>query len=504
MPDHHSHKHRTLRGVLWNSLRVFGQTAISLATGIVLARLLQPEDFGLLALAMVFIGVADLIAAAGMEPAVIQRRDLTETHLRVATTLSLLSGTLLALLFWALAQPISAFFGEPRVAAIIPVLACGLALTAATATSRGLLIRRMEFRILLAIDLVAYLVGSTGVSIGMALLGYGVWSLVVGTVVTLVIQGVALAWIEPLRFPLSLSRREARDLLGFGGAVSLNEVINYFASNVDYLVIGRYLEATRLGLYARAYSLASMPVSKIASSLSGALFPSYAEVQHDREKLGRGYLKTIHATALLTFPLLAGFIVSGELIIVGLLGEKWRPAAAAFRILALAGAFKTIFHLAGAVAQATDNMRGEIARQSVYLALLVAGCWLLVGQGIEAVAWVVVFASFWLYLSMAQFVQRITGISWADFFRAQRPGVFLAGLVAVCELPLLWLGREAGCSALTTLFLVIAVSALVAVLGVLFLPQSLLGPMPAWVLRHLAHNFPPWLRLWIERRFAEE
>lgn len=504
MGDSDSHKRRTLTGVAWNFVRVFGQTLASLGTGIVLARLLQPEDFGLLAVAMIFIGVADLVASVGMEPAVVQRKELTDQHLRVATTLSLISGSILTLIFWALAHPISLFFNEPRLEAIVPVLAVGLGFSATFASSRGLLIRQMDFRRLFLIDLVAYLVGYAGVAIGMALLGFGVWSLVIGTVVSLVIQSIAVAFVARPRWPLSLSSTEVKDLLGFGGEVSLNNTINYLGASVDYMVIGKFLDATVLGLYTRAYQLVSMPLNKIAGTIAMALFPSYAEVQHDRERLARVYLKTINATALVTFPILTGFAIAGELVVVGLYGEKWGMAVPAFRILALAGFFKTIFHLAGPVAQATDNVRGEIRRQLVYLVILAVGCYFLVEYGIEYVAWVVVVSSFWLYLSMAQLAGRIVGCSWGEFFRAQVPGVVLSGQLAVVLIPVVWIVLNyLKLSALFGLLIVVIVCMLTTAAGFLLLPKNLMGEMPGWIVRHFENRLPMSMRKWIEKKFPE-
>lgn len=503
MPDSaaHSHKQRTLRGVLWNFLRVFGQTLLSLSAGIVLARLLPPADFGLLAICMIFIGFAELVAAAGMGPAVVQRPALTDTHLRVATTLSLMTGAGLAGLLLAAAPVISGFFGDSRVADILPVLAIGLFASAASAVSRGLLVRRMDFRRLFVIDIGAYVVGYAGVAITLALLDFGVWSLVAGTVVSILLQSAAALWAAPPRFPLSLSGRETRELLGFGGGVSLNNTVNYLAANVDYLVIGKFLDATLLGLYTRAFQLVTMPLSKIAATLSGALFPSYAEIQHDRQKLGRAYLKAVNATSLLTFPILAGFAVAAELVIVGLYGENWRAAAPVFRILALAGVFKVVFHLAGAVAQATGNIHAEVRRQAVYLAILSVGCLLAVRHGIEAVGWVVVLGSLWLYLSMGQLACRIVGCRWRDFLGAQLPGVALAVLIGAWQGLLLWLdARYLGLPPALGLIWLILLSAAFGAWMVLWLPSAIVGPMPAWIFGQFAHKLPRPLQGWISRR----
>lgn len=505
MADAGSLKQRTLRGVVWNFFRVFGQTVFGFVAGIVLARLLPPEDFGLLALATVFIGVADLISSVGMGPAIVQRATLSEQHVRVATTLSLISGTLLTAIFWWLAVPISLFFNEPRVADIIPVLAVGLGISATMAAGRGLLIRKMDFQRLFVIDLGAYLVGYAGISIVMAVLGYGVWSLVAGTVASLVLQSVAIAWVAPPRFPLSLSRREALELLGFGSEISVNNIVNYFARNVDSVVIGKYHDATPLGFYSRAFNLAAMPVSRIASSVSGALFPSYAELQNDRRRLSRAYLKAVNATALLTFPILIGFVISAEPVIVGLYGEAWRPAIVVFQILAFSGLFKTIFHLAGAVAQATNHVRAEIGRQLVYLLILTVGSLALVERGIEAVASVVVVASLWMYLSMAHLVRRIVGFSWRDFFAAQIPGVLLSLVVALAEWLVLQLDRAClSLPAPLTLLLVILVSAVAVLLALLFLPARYLGEIPASFFQHLAPRLPAAWRNWIGKRFPAD
>lgn len=497
-----SHTQKTVRGIAWNFLRVFGQTALSLGTGIVLARLLPPADFGLLALAMVFIGFAELVASVGMGPAVVQQQNLSPLHVRVATTLSLAVGTVLALCCWLLASPLATFFDDPRVADILRVLSVGLWFSAATAVNRGLLQRRLDFRQLFYIDVGSYAFGYTGVATTLALLDFGVWSLVFGTVTSLVLQALLVAFVEPPPRRLALSRPEALQLLGFGSGVSINNTINYLAANVDYIVIGKLLNATVLGLYTRAFQLVTMPLSKIAATLGGALFPSYAEIQNDPKRLGRAYLKAVNATALLTFPILTGFAVSAEIVIVGLYGENWRPATAAFRILCLAGVFKAIFHLAGPVAQATGNIFGEVRRQTVYLAVLTTGCLLAAPYGIEAVAWAVVAGSLWLYLAMAQLVRRITGCGWADFFRSQLPGACVSALIAIVQLACirldsLWLHLPPTLS----LILLIAVSGLAGAWAFFYLDPRLVGPMPAWLCRHYAHKIPQPFRSWVERRF---
>lgn len=501
MPD--SHKRRTLHGVAWNFLRVFGQTLLSLGAGIILARLLPPSDFGLLALAMVFIGFAELIASIGMGPAIVQRAQLDEQVLVVANTLSLIAGGLLFALCWLLAPALSQFFGDPRVADILRVLSIPLWASALAAVSRSLLIRQMNFRRLFAIDLAAYLLGHAAVSISLALLGHGVWSLVWGTTVSLLLQAAAALILSRPPLRLSLSATMTRELLNFGGGVSLNNTINYLAANVDYLTIGKFLSPTLLGLYTRAYQLVTMPVSKIAATLSGALFPSYAEIQQDRARLGRAYLKAVNATALVTFPILAGFAVAAETVIGGLYGPHWLEATPAFRTLALAGMLKAIFHIAGPIAQATGHIYAEVKRQTVYLITLGIGCLVTVAHGIEAVAWAVVLGSLWLYLAMAQLACRIVGCRWRDFFGAQLPGLALAAVVGLVQALYLFATRNGIMPTELRLGGLLLVSGLAGAWGFFYLPSRWIGPMPAWLCQQYAHKLPRSAQSWLQQRFPD-
>lgn len=503
-PDHtDSHKQRTLSGIAWNFLRVFSQTFLGLGIGIALARLLPPADFGLLALAMVFIGLAELVSSLGMGPAVIRFANLTERHLRVALTLSLLMGGTLVVLFWLLADQIAALFGDERVADVLRILSVGLGFSALAAVSRGLMLRALDFKRLFKIEAVTYLVGSGAVSITLAVLGYGVWSLVIGAVVTLALSAIALLIARPPKWGVSLSRPEVRDLLGFGSWVSLNNFINYLAANVDYLAIGKFLSPALLGLYSRAYQLVTLPLNKIAATLSAVLFPSYSEIQHDLDKLRRAYLKAVNATALITFPILAGMAVAAETVITGLYGDNWREASAALGILSVAGMLKAVFHLAGPVAQATGHIYAEVKRQAIYLGILSAGCLAAVSYGIEAVAWAVVLGSLWLYLSMAQLAGKILSVGWGEFFKSQLPGLAVAAIVSLMVvLTLESLSHWDWMPTPVRLIIVVAVAGLSFLVCFFYLPGRIVGEMPAWLCLNYANRLPAPARDWLVRHFS--
>jgi PST family polysaccharide transporter len=305
------------------------------------------------------------------------------------------------------------------------------------------------------------------------------------------------------RLPLSLAARETRELLGFGSGMSLNSVINYLAANVDYATISRYIGASALGLYGQAYRLISLPVSKIAGTLSSAMFPSFSEIRGDKARLRRAYLRGVGATSLVTFPVLIGSLAAAETVITGFFGEQWRSASLAFRILAVAGMLKAIFHLAGPLAQASGRITSEIWRQGVYLAVLTAGCLVGLRFGIEGVSCAVVIGSFWMYVAMANLALDIVDGEWQDFFLAQRPGLIVGALTGIVALALELANHEL--MHLPTplmLFAVVVCCATCATLCVLYLPAALIGDLPVWLLDHSRDRLPRGLGAWLGRRLG--
>lgn len=491
MTDGGGHTERTVRGVVWNFFRVMSQTFLSVGVMAVLARLLVPEDFGLMTLSMIFIGFANLLSSMGMGQALIQRASLSDRDIRLAGTLSVLMGSVLLAFFWLTAEPVALFFDSPRMTDILRALALGLWLTSFAEISRALLMRKLEFRQLFGIELVAYVLGHGITSISLALAGYGVWSLVVGNVVALAVSSILfIFFVRPPLKPL-WNLHEARELLSFGFGVSVNSTVNYMAVNADYAVIGKYMNDGVLGLYSRAYHLVTLPLTRISATLTGVMFSSYSEIQTDIARVKRAYLLVVSATSLLTLPILSGFVVAGELLIVGLFGEQWREASEVFRILCVAGMIKSVAHLAGSVVQATGNVYSEVKRQVIYLVMLLIGCLFAVPYGINAVAVAVVIASVWLYLSMAQLALQVVCGNWGEFFRAQIPGLMLSLTVVAGGLAFRWLDEMYWhASTWVGLVAVIAVSGISYLVGVLFLPRKLIGETPAWLLQRLEGRLP--------------
>ena len=495
-----SHSDRTVSSVNWNLLRVIIQTGLGLMVSILLARILPPEDFGLLATAMIFLGLAELVGSMGMGSAVIQRANVTKDDIATAGTLSVITGLVLALAVAAIAPWLADLFKEPEVTRVVQAMALGLFISAIAAVPKGMIMRRMDFKCLFFIDLIAYMSGYAGLAIVLALNDFGVWSLVWGALLSMALTSGMVIFSEPLRIKWRLKWTEAKSLLRFGGGMSLNSLINYCAANVDYFSIGKFLDQHALGLYSRAYHLVTLPLNKVATTLTSVMFPAYSEIQADPTRVKTIYLRIVEVIGLVIFPVMIAFAVAGEYVIVGLYGPNWYPAVDAFRILALAGMLKVIFHLAGPVVQASGYVYHEVARQAVYLLVLAVGCVLVAHKGIEAVAWVVVTGSAWLYLSMAQLVLRIVGGQWSQFIKAQLPGLVLAGFVALANVAAMTFIANLGLPPEIGLLVIVLVCGVVYLLGFLYIPAVFIGTSPAWLISKYASKMPTYVGLYLQTR----
>lgn len=496
-------KQRTLSGFNWKSLSVAMQNLLAFTVSVVLSRLISPQVFGLFGMAAIFTGFALHIATLGMEPAIVQRRDLTEGHLRSGMTLSVLMGLTIMTVLWLLADRVAVFFHEPRVALVLRVLSLIFVFSGLSSTSMGLLRRRLEFDLIFKAELTAYLLGYTAVSITLAALGYGLLGLVAGTLAMHVISCFLIIYFArpPLKF--GWQWKDARELLGFGGGVSLIRLFGAAATRVDNIVIGRFLTAVHLGLYARAYNIMFLPLVRFTSIFSSVLLPVYVKMQDDRPRIADGYLKALGAATLFVFPVMIGLMLCARYVVVGLYGPKWEGAILALRVLCLAGIFKVGSSMAGPVIQASGRVYLQVWREGAYLALLTVGVLAWVRYGLIGVGLAVVLASLYYYVTMSRQTLSLLGVGWRAFYQAQRPSLVIALIVGLAQglmIPVLEQALGEGWM-LLKLFLLLGVSAAVFSLSLLYLPASVKGEVPAWIARNYAPFLPRPIRGFILDRF---
>jgi O-antigen/teichoic acid export membrane protein len=325
-----------LQGVKWTGLaRVFNQ-ASTLGVNIVLARLLAPADFGLLGIALIFTGALGVITELGFSAALIQRKVVDEAHRSTAFWTALGVGGLLCGLTWAGSPWAATYFAAPPVRAVLDLLALQFIVAPLATVQGAMLARELQFQRLALREIAATAFGSI-VKVVLALLGFGVWSLVYGTLLTMVFNVLLLWTAYRWRPAMRFSRTAFRELFGFGGHLTLSNVLDFVSENVDYFIVGKFLGAAPLGIYTLSYNLVTFPQRKMVSVLSAVTFPTFSRLQHDDAALRRAYLRLVSYVSLASFPMLIGLIIVAPEFIRVVYGEKWIEAILPIQILGGAG-----------------------------------------------------------------------------------------------------------------------------------------------------------------------
>lgn len=482
---------RTSTAVVWNLVRVIGQTGLGIVTSVVLARMLSPEDFGIIAATLIFVMFSEIVASVALSAAIVQRENLSDKHINTAITMSPLLASFIAVVFWFLAEPAAVYFQSPLLVDALRVLIIGMWAVTMSSVFRGLLMREMAFKQLMVIDFVTYAIGYSVVGIGLAYLDYGVWSMVYGTVAWQVTSAVWLWWSAGHRYKPQFFAKEAKELVVFGSGISINNMVNFFTNKSIETILGGHLGMVALGLYNRAATTAHIPFVKIAVTISQVMLASYSQVQNDQAVLRERYFKAIRLISSLSIPVLAGLYASGEYVITGMYGEKWRAAGEIFQILCIFGMFNNILHLAGAVVQATGSIYREVRRQVVVAILTLFAVLFAVDYGLVGVAWAAVFASVVLYLLMAQLSLDIVGGRWRDYFLAQLPALTISIPIVFVDYWVIRLFETLGnVSNELGLLLLIGSSGITFVICLVYFPDRWIGGVREWLLQTYSHKLP--------------
>jgi O-antigen/teichoic acid export membrane protein len=381
-----------LSGLRWVAgAKLLGQL-VTWGITIVVMRILDPEDYGVLAMATVLVAFLAMMAQFGVGAAAVQAVDMDEARLRQIFGLVILINSALFLLLFLTAPLVGWFFDEPRLVAIIRVLGLQFVLMMFSVIPSAQLSRKLDFKGQSLVDLSGAIASSLA-ALASALAGLGVWSLVWASLVMEAWRGAGLNIIAPFRLWPDFRLRGTRRFLLFGGNLTAARIVWFFYSQADIVIAGKLLGRDLLGVYSVALHLASMPVHKLSAVINQVAFPAFARIQNDREKFASHFLLAVRMLSFAAFPVLWGLSSVASELVVLLLGEKWRAAALPLQLLALIMPLHMLAPFLNTAAQGIG--RADIALKQMLLAALVmpiafvAGSqWGLVGLSL---AWVLVF-----------------------------------------------------------------------------------------------------------------
>lgn len=325
-------KNKTIKGVGWSAIDNVAGYAVTFVVGIILARLLSPEDYGLLGLIGIFTAVCTCFINAGFGSALIRKKDATEEDYNTAFMVNLGMSLLLYALLFVCAPLIANFFDRHELVALTRVSSLGLIIGALAMVQRTRLTKRIDFKTQTKITVTAAIVRSV-VGVTTAFFGWGVWALVAQSLVGDIV-GTALLWYFNRWVPcLRFSMASFRELFGFGSKLLASEIINTVWKEIYNVVIGKCYTPQTLGQYTRATMFSNLLSNNVSNVVQRVTYPVLSEMQDDRTRLKLGYQRIIRVTMLITFSCMLLLAAVSKSMIVMLIGEKWLPAASFLQIV---------------------------------------------------------------------------------------------------------------------------------------------------------------------------
>ena len=329
-------KSKTIHGLFWSFFERIGQQGIQFVISIILARLLLPEEFGLIAMLTIFMAVAQAFLDSGFGSALIQKQDADQVDESSIFYFNIFVGLAAAGLLCLAAPWIAAFYKTPILVPLTRVLSLNLIINAFGLVQTSLMTKRVDFKTQMKISMIATsLSGSIGTI--MAYKGFGVWSLVAFSLSGNFFRTVFLWVFNRWRPAWMFSFASLQSMFGFGSKLLFSGLINTVFQNLYLMVIGKIFSAADLGFYSRANGIQQLPVRNVSSTVSRVTYPVFSSIQDDKPRLKNGLRKAMTSMAMVNFPLMIGLIVVAEPLVQVLLTDKWLPCVPYLRLLCVVG-----------------------------------------------------------------------------------------------------------------------------------------------------------------------
>jgi len=421
-------KKRTIRGGFLAFCAQPAKFLLRMVSLVWLARVLVPEEFGVVGMVTAVTGVIGLFKDAGLSMVTVQRPTITDHQVSTLFWINLAVGTSLFIFSVLIAPFLVTFYREPRLFWVTIFLGTGFIFNGAATQHQALLRRQMRYFELVVIDVLS-LVISVATGIAMAAWRFGYWSLV-GMQVILPVANTILVW---LAFPWIPGRPRRnigiRSMVQFGGTVTLNSLVVYLAYNTDKILLGRYWGTGALGIYGRSYQLVNMPIEQLNGAVDSVAFPVLSRLQDDPSRSRNYFLKGYTLVLALTIPFVVVCAMFADEIILVVLGPKWKDAGVILRLLAPSGLAFALINPLGSLVMAKGYVGRSLKMALAIAVVLITGYVIGLRNGPAGVAIGFSIGMMLLVVPMIIWARHGTSISTLDIFRSiSKP--FIAGVIA--------------------------------------------------------------------------
>lgn len=421
-------KKKSATAIGWDFGGTLAKSLSGFVISIFLARLLTPEEFGLVGMAMVFITVSQVFIDVGFASALIQNQNTTNLSYSSVFWLNVVLGIVLTCIVYICAPYIGSFYDNQDITKLVKWLSLIFVFNAFSIVQTTLLKKKLHFKVLSLSTMVAGFIGGI-CGVVFAFLDYGVFSLVIQNIVTAILITIFLWSASDWKPDLKFSLHEIKKLLGFSSYVFIDRFVSSIFQRLDIIVIGKMLSPSTLGFYTRAVSLNNQITTYSSSSISKVFFPVLSSLQEDDKEFSRIYFKVISIVSFISFGLTGVFYVIGQDIIINLFGEKWMPSVAIFQILVISACNYPLSSM-----MVNAFMSKGRSKENFYIGLFRKGIriiplYLAYAYGIIPFAISVVVVSYLMTITNAIFLNTYTGLSLGLHFRKIFEGVMPLGLI---------------------------------------------------------------------------
>lgn len=423
-----------LRAGLWAFAGKGGHQVVNFALVIILARLLTPEAFGIVAAAQVVLVLSQVVVKFGLGAALIQTDRLTRSMERTALTLMLGMALVMAGAIHLATPWLARLMTIPELVEVMPVMLLTFLLSAATNPGMNLLMRDMRFKLLAAIDVGTFALLHAVIAVALALAGWSYWAIILATLASTAAKAVIVWSIRPVGPTLKMQRDEVKALLGFGSGLFLAQMGSNLAQRVDNVVVANAFGAAALGFYSRAFNILDLTNALLGSAFRDVLFSGFSNNRRDGsgsvETKQRAFLRAHAFAAFLILPISVLSVTFAASIVLILLGESWLQAVPILQVLALGMYFRLGYKLSGALLLSEGELRRMIANTLTFSFATLVGATLGSLWSIIGVAWGVLAALLLHFYLMTGGAMAVINVSWLAFLRYISP-FFVATLFAL-------------------------------------------------------------------------
>jgi len=404
------------KGGLWNALETGGMIFCQFFYLFIMARFLNKEDFGLMAIVNAILNIGYIVTEGGMGAALIQKQGITDKHKNAALQGGLLFGGVFFLICLLGADRMSLFFNNAQLANILRVCSINFIILSLSSVSLNLLYKTLNFRFSSLITLISTFIGYS-LGVVLAFNGYGVWSLVYATLIVSFLKTIGYFYFAPIKIEFKVYTEEWKELFGFGSGMILLKFSNYLSNGGVNLLLGKVLPITSLGVFERSSQLKILPSKHLGDILNKVMFPVLSKIQDEKDQFFKVFYYSLGVSNSILFPLTLYFVYFSKEIVQIMLGDKWSDAVVPLQIMFLVLPFSISNRMADSAIRAKGLIYKNVIRKFIYIVVLLISVTVLgYLYGINGAAAAITICYVFNYFLMINLIQQIFKKSFKEIF----------------------------------------------------------------------------------------